>query len=189
MITFEEIKSNYKNPSDIPYFELLKTKEWFDKREIILTRDGQKCTTCGKFPTMAHYDFNASKTVHIWFGEEKLVHSKNEDGINTKNYLPEITFADKPYSLHVHHKFYILDKLPWEYTDDSLIVLCNWCHWVYHENNIVPVFKSLDDKLEQVDMTPCSRCHGAGLFPEYKHVESGICFRCKGKRYEQLIIH
>jgi len=36
-------------------------------------------------------------------------------------------------------------------------------------------------------LTPCKGCHGAGMFPEYIHVEPGICFRCKGAKYEELI--
>ncbi|MCC6691378.1 MAG: hypothetical protein IT235_07580 [Bacteroidia bacterium] len=189
MITFQELKSNFVSASDIPYFELIKTKEWYDRRESIIARDGHKCTTCGKLPTMAHYDFKSGKTVLLWFGEEKLVYAKNEDGHLVETYLPEVTFADKPYSLHVHHKLYVLDKLPWDYSDNELIVLCNWCHWDFHENNVVPVYKTANDKLEQIEATPCTRCNGAGWFPEYTHVQSGICFRCRGARYEQLIRH
>ncbi len=36
-------------------------------------------------------------------------------------------------------------------------------------------------------LKPCYRCHGTGYFPEYNHVEDGICFRCRGAKYEQLI--
>ena len=30
--------------------------------------------------------------------------------------------------LHVHHQFYESGKLPWDYTDDQLILLCADCH-------------------------------------------------------------
>lgn len=40
-----------------------------------------------------------------------------------------------------------------------------------------------------MNFTPCKRCAGYGYFPEYKHVENGICFRCGGNRYEELITH
>ncbi len=30
--------------------------------------------------------------------------------------------------LQVHHKYYKLDLLPWEYPDDSLITYCDLCH-------------------------------------------------------------
>ena len=35
--------------------------------------------------------------------------------------------------------------------------------------------------------TPCLRCYGAGEFPQFNHVQSGICFRCLGAKYEELI--
>ena len=30
--------------------------------------------------------------------------------------------------LHVHHKYYLKDKKPWEYPNDALITLCEGCH-------------------------------------------------------------
>lgn len=37
-------------------------------------------------------------------------------------------------TLHVHHKYYIFKKDPWEYPDDLLITLCEDCHrcWEGH---------------------------------------------------------
>lgn len=29
---------------------------------------------------------------------------------------------------------------------------------------------------------PCYRCGGTGYLPEFKHVEGGICFRCRGRK-------
>ena len=26
----------------------------------------------------------------------------------------------------------------------------------------------------------CDRCNGVGRIPEYKHIENGICFKCRG---------
>lgn len=34
----------------------------------------------------------------------------------------------KDKQLHVHHKFYIFDKDPWSYDNQSLITLCYDCH-------------------------------------------------------------
>jgi len=28
----------------------------------------------------------------------------------------------------------------------------------------------------------CSRCSGTGHLPQYKHVEGGICFKCRGNK-------
>ena len=87
--------------------------------------------------------------------------------------------------LHVHHSYYQHDLFPWEYPDNSLSVLCWSCHEKRHKNSTIPVYKS--DGSQQGVLTYCLRCHGAGIFPEYKHVQSGICFRCHGARYEELI--
>ncbi len=35
---------------------------------------------------------------------------------------------------------------------------------------------------------PCTRCNGAGYFPEYKHISNGKCFKCGGaKTFNELI--
>lgn len=94
--------------------------------------------------------------------------------------------SKKPYHLHVHHNYYVLSNLPWEYPDQALITLCNWCHWDFHERNGVPVYESAE-KLNNLNYTACNRCNGAGHFPEYDHVQNGICFRCNGLKYEELI--
>lgn len=36
--------------------------------------------------------------------------------------------ADTQSTLHVHHKYYEKDLIPWEYPDNSLITLCEDCH-------------------------------------------------------------
>ena len=183
----DELKSTYNSLSEIPYFELIKTKDWFERRIPILERDKHKCTICGKVPTMAHYDDKSRKKFELWFIEAEPIYIESL-GIHVESEFPEVKVADRKYSLHVHHKLYILERLPWEYNDEELITLCNWCHWDLHLNEIIPVYRtSIDQTLEQIEVTPCHRCHGAGWFPEYTHVQSGECFRWKGNRYEQLI--
>lgn len=39
--------------------------------------------------------------------------------------------------MHVHHKRYIKDKMPWEYDDTDLITLCEQCHENETESNSV----------------------------------------------------
>lgn len=36
-------------------------------------------------------------------------------------------------TLHVHHRYYLKGKNPWEYEDDALVALCENCHAVDHE--------------------------------------------------------
>lgn len=89
--------------------------------------------------------------------------------------------------LQVHHKHYIYGLDPWEYKDSELVTLCEQCHSELHTKYKVPVYRLEEGNLVEVHLTPCSRCGGAGWFPEYKHVEGGICFRCHGAKYDELI--
>lgn len=89
--------------------------------------------------------------------------------------------------LHVHHKHYIYGLDPWEYKDTELVTLCEKCHSELHQNSKVPVYCLQDGQLVEIELTPCHRCNGAGWFPQYKHVQGGICFRCYGAKYEELI--
>jgi len=187
MTTFNDLLNKHKSIDSIPYFELIQTREWYDKRERIVIRDKHKCTICGKSATVDHTHVDPETGVRTYpMFTDDYPSTQNEKGDWIESEIPIIDYLDKPYSLHVHHKFYILDRQPWEYLDDDLITFCNWCHWKFHEANVVPVFRTGRDKM-QVNMTPCSRCNGAGWFPEYEYVQNGICFKCKGARFEELI--
>lgn len=89
--------------------------------------------------------------------------------------------------MQVHHKHYIYGLDPWEYKDSELVTLCEGCHQIVHETEKVPVYRLHEGFLEEVTLTRCYRCSGAGYFREYKHVQGGICFRCRGDRYEEMI--
>ena len=83
--------------------------------------------------------------------------------------------------LHIHHKYYSLNKSPWEYPNDAFQTLCWQCHEELHKNSLIPVFNS---NLELVgNYETCSKCYGAGYLPHFSHVQSGVCFQCNGKRY------
>jgi 5-methylcytosine-specific restriction endonuclease McrA len=90
--------------------------------------------------------------------------------------------------LHVHHTYYQIDKLPWQYPDESLQTLCRSCHEKVHDEEVIPVRDANGVKIGSYK--PCTRCNGAGGFPEYKHVENGICFQCRGDKYlsEKFIV-
>jgi hypothetical protein len=83
--------------------------------------------------------------------------------------------------LHIHHKYYCLNKMPWDYPQDALQTLCWQCHEDLHKNKTVPVYN--EDHQYMNDCIPCPRCFGAGYIPIYSHVQAGICFKCNGKRY------
>ena len=95
------------------------------------------------------------------------------------------TSCGKSHYLQVHHTFYVLNCLPWEYTNDDLITLCNDCHFKLHVKHTIPVYETRGGRL--VKVTKCTRCKGVGKLSRYKHIQAGICFRCRGERYEELI--
>ncbi|MBK7805175.1 MAG: hypothetical protein IPJ51_02575 [Saprospiraceae bacterium] len=83
--------------------------------------------------------------------------------------------------LHVHHKCYRMDQEIWEQPDVEYTTLCNICHKIVHEHQMIPFYNSENIVIQ--NMITCSRCSGNGYLSEFKHVQSGICFRCRGKRY------
>lgn len=104
--------------------------------------------------------------------------------LNKKNNITEFEWIFM-LGLHIHHKYYIKEFNAWEYNNDALITLCQYCHENLHENQKISVY---DSKFALLDYyTYCKKCHGAGVFPEYSHVQNGICFRCNGMRYEEII--
>lgn len=87
--------------------------------------------------------------------------------------------------LNVHHEYYQEGKRPWEYPDEALTTLCWSCHEELHKNIKVQV-RDRDNKYIG-SYTPCTRCHGSGIKPEFMHVQNGICFGCWGAGYQELI--
>lgn len=187
MKTYQELREEYATHVFIPYQHLLYTREWQAKRQEIIDRDTSRCSVCSKGATDSYYNPKTNETIHFWLGNEAF-ETRKGPAYGEESYLEFFipVGASKQYTLHVHHKFYILGKLPWEYSNDSLITLCNWCHWKYHVENDVEVFKEASGTLELLNIKPCSRCNGAGGFPEYSHIENGICFKCRGTRFENL---
>lgn len=93
-------------------------------------------------------------------------------------FYKEIKTNDKFPDLNVHHKYYIENRLAWEYNNDILITLCERCHQEEHENNEIKVF----DEKGQFLYIPqiCDKCFGTGYLPEFHYYQSGICFKCGG---------
>src|SRR5690606_20380662 len=40
--------------------------------------------------------------------------------------------------LHAHHTYYMPNRAPWEYPDDSIITLCSDCHYLEHIPTLNP---------------------------------------------------
>ncbi|MGI4870062.1 MAG: hypothetical protein ACRYFX_02655 [Janthinobacterium lividum] len=189
--TVKQLEEKY-GTSSIPYSKLLLTKEWDEARKKVIGRDGCVCKNCGRGST------ESSNGNHFWLEwvVVKLALSdadarqmepewrKGDAPIEVEAEGWEAIDAHKPYHLEVHHKYYVFKNYPWEYPDDALVTLCNWCHQDVHDTTVIPVYSHTGEAL---GYTPCHRCNGSGSFPEYSHVQSGVCFRCGGARYEELI--
>ena len=97
------------------------------------------------------------------------------------------TKGDENNPLNVHHRYYIYRRYAWNYDNSSLITLCSRCHALVHKTIAPLIYAENQNRLVVMNFTPCYRCNGAGYFPEYKKIESGVCFRCRGAKYEELI--
>lgn len=89
--------------------------------------------------------------------------------------------------IEVHHRYYLHQNSPWNYPDSALVSLCPNCHTLVHNTCAPLVYVRRDTKYIKMNFTPCQRCNARGILKEYNHVEGGICFRCRGSRYEELI--
>lgn len=99
-----------------------------------------------------------------------------------------LTPTPKHRRMHVHHRLYIYNRLPWHYNDEQLITMCERCHFNWHQKHRVKVYvETAVGLVEKDELTPCVRCSGAGRFPEYNHIEAGICFRCSGACFEEWV--
>lgn len=177
MFTFIDLFKLYG--TEIPYRKLLITVEWKSKRRIIIKRDNKTCQVCNKIGT-GYYEIE--ETVE----EAPFILNGQDTGTIKMILKKELVKISNPTFIHVHHKYYIKDKFPWEYSDDALITVCSDCHKKIHTSEKIPFYtdNSMSDDL---GLTPCYRCEGVGEFPEFKHVQNGICFRCGGAKYENLI--
>lgn len=196
---FYSILRKTKNKDEITYEDLLSTFEWQLKRDQIIKRDQSHCTTCGTTPTQrigkTHFkyytpeEFNEiDRMLRIKEAEEAERNKDKNIGfiLNIKYARPYAYPTDKPVFLHVHHKYYVMGKLPWEYNSDALITLCDTCHLDLHTKNTIKVYTNESLK-ESLILKPCNKCHGAGYLSEYRHVQGGVCFECFGKKYINFI--
>ncbi|MEO7283500.1 hypothetical protein [Gelidibacter sp.] len=88
--------------------------------------------------------------------------------------------------LHIHHKYYVEGLKAWEYPNDALVALCHYCHEELHRNEKVPLHGK-DYKFLGYYYSNCLRCNGKGYLSRYHYHRNGICFRCQGAKYEELI--
>ena len=114
---------NKHEEKNIPYFELLEVEEWKQKRKEHPKEE----------VFVNHVILNSGSLMPLLFTEH---HTMTDRRI----ILPDLT----PNSIYinVHHKFYIHEKLPWEYEDADLITICNLCHIDIHRKKKIPIDNS-----------------------------------------------
>ena len=174
----------------ITYLDKLSTIQWKNKRNIIINRDNNCCKICKEKETLnidGEGFRDMAKEEKENFLDQYYSDKKNKESIEF-GFKPAIPMVkvDKVMYLHVHHTYYINNKLPWEYSNDSLITLCQECHQKIHENSDIPVY--LDDRmLTEMELTKCSRCKGSGFLEQFHYYLNGVCFRCDGNKYDEFI--
>jgi hypothetical protein len=197
----------------IPYHELLSSKEWWDKRTQVVDRDRRTCRKCnqiriddwrprafGPYTVMWPVQFKVTEVMvkkYIptidaevempeFVCDEEYVHKLIPRQIKLPTGELKTVYdedASEALFLHVHHTYYDLAKLPWEYPDESLITVCSSCHKKIHETEKIPVYKNE----QELNLTKCKRCNGQGILKEYWYWQNGVCFDCGGQKYTELI--
>ncbi len=100
------------------------------------------------------------------------------DKYNLICFMSKISENEKISDLNIHHKYYIENRLAWEYKDDVLITLCSECHQIEHEKNEIFVYDEFGKTIYRAEK--CDKCFGSGYLSEFQYWQQGICFNCNG---------
>lgn len=189
MKTYHQLMSESNGPIDYPL--QLETEEWHNLRKLIIKRDKNSCQICGETCVELYLPMfvNKGKLVEVPAMLAEIETTKtykfpyDSNVITIQTTELQLVPDPSPHYPHVHHKYYIQGHLAWEYPESALILLCHTCHLNLHKNNPILIYSN-DQFIESQTLVPCSRCNGAGHFPEFEHVENGVCFKCRGGRFE-----
>lgn len=168
----------------LPFFETL-FNTYSEKSLICLTKgSGIFCrlvaliVTPEELPYLS-LDSVTKESIKGFSLERQLVQEEYLQSLS-KDAFQKLRWIDVRF-LHIHHKYYMLDTVPWDYPDEALQTLCWQCHENLHKTGTIEVFnKGLE---LQGNYEVCPRCFGAGYLPQFSHVQSGICFGCNGTRF------
>ena len=161
-MTLQELEK-IKEDNEITYNDLLQCIEWKNRRSEIIERDNNKCRNCGK--TKTGKIFSGTKVIYLKLDKEAIENGEN-------------VVASEPVHLEVHHKYYVLNREPWNYKNDALLTVCRECHEDIHSKTKIEVY---DEKMvTKLEFGVCSRCSGKGNLTEYNHIQGGVCFKCGG---------
>lgn len=188
---YQEILAEYGNRT-IPYSIRLSSIEWQERREVTIKRAKNICEHCNEkcmddwlLKMSGNFGISVPATYEDVIVTNKVfLHYEYIDVEETVIQLVEQLIPKIP---NVHHKHYVLGRLPWEYSDDELMLVCHTCHKEIHETQQIKVYKS-ESKDNFVEVRPCSKCGGVGFLSEYNHFQGGVCFKCQGERFENILI-
>lgn len=181
--SYSEIKKDYPD-NNIPYSVLLTATEWINKREKIKIRENNVCQICNK---SCMDDFILEfKNNYLFLKPATVEFTIKEDEFGRLRGGFELLPMDESLIPHVHHTYYLLGNLPWEYPEKDLMFLCHKCHKNIHDTQEINVYRN-NKKMELSNFTPCRRCNGVGYLVEYNYHQNGICFRCNGACFEEWI--
>lgn len=192
-MNYEELLKNIC-PNKPNYNELLECDEWKNLRERLL-QSQPYCQHCKKGESLNNPPHFIKDYQYLYedFNVNPIVKTKDPSDIDSvvheidiSDLNPAFNFRTSliPIILQIHHQYYRLQTLPWDYQRDCFMILCRECHYKVHEENFIPVFDKFHNNLSyQV----CGRCKGYGYLPEFWHVENGICFECRGNRFVERL--
>lgn len=173
---YQELISINNNPT---YSDLLSCNEWKLRRQEILNKRNEICSVC---KTSGPHAYKA-KLIGGFLREVPIVYDVQPDQ-NGKLRIIEVEMGPNA-ELHVHHKYYVLTRLPWNYSDEDLLLVCKTCHDEIHSKEKIVCYKNENDK-NYFHLTACSKCDGIGHLPEYNYHQNGVCFSCNGAGYLEL---
>ena len=179
--------------TELTYEELLKIDEWQELRKQVLKESNYTCAICNSSETLKRWDSLERRwkyfEVTIPNNCRKYKNTFEINGEVDSFYIldeRDIIFREVEKHIHfqVHHRYYIEGRLPWDYHPKCFLTLCVDCHINLHKKSAVPYMIWNDGKLiSWTKKIACDRCNGAGVLKEYNHVQGGICFKCRGRRY------
>lgn len=123
---------------------------------------------------------NTKKEIEKFCNLDKLV-SVDTEAIYFIKEQEEYRYLKNFKNLHVHHKCYRKNKEIWNQNDEEYAVLCNVCHQVVHENQVIPFYDS-NNRIIQMGK-PCFKCNGKGKIEAYQHIDNGVCYQCRGSGF------
>lgn len=177
------------------YVILLQTSEWSKFRQKQLLSHNEICQRCG----VKAGPIEEPIAIDEWEkAQEKYYQQMREFKDRKKTQTKEEFFRDLMAGIYVgqpilpnrvkeigrtilqvHHRLYYFNKLPWQYLDNEMMVLCVDCHMRLHASEVIYTYKDESRSFRRLT-PPCPKCEH-GYIHEFRHRDNGICYECWGE--------